>query len=92
MPGLGVRVPETLDLGALLSGTEAALYVGLSVAAIGNWRTRGYRGTDGTIKHLPVATDHRGREIRDTQGRPKYRLADVLRADAATHGRRRHAA
>ena len=80
----------TLDLDALLSGTEAALYTGLTVAAITNWRTRGYR-TPGGIRHLPVATDAHGREIRDAQGRPKYRLRDILRADAATHARRRAA-
>ena len=78
--------PE-LDLTALLSASEAALYAGLldddgkpKVSIIVNWRNRGL---------LRVATDDQGREIRDNRGRPKYRLLDVARADART---REHAA
>lgn len=91
VPGAGVRVPETLDLGALLTASQAALYVGLTVPAIVNWRDRGYRGEDGMIEHLPVAVDACGNEIRDAQGRPKYRLHDIIRADKATYERRRAA-
>ena len=43
-----------------------------------NWRNRG---------HLPVATDEHGREIRDKQGRPRYRLLDVAKAEHATKRR-----
>ena len=76
-------MPEHLDLRALLSGAQAALYVGLSVQAIVNWRNRGL---------LPVATDPvTKQEIRNAQGRPMYRLADVVAADAATYERRRAA-
>ena len=78
-----VHVPELLDLGVLLSGAEAALYAGVSVQAIVNWRNRGL---------LPVAKDAQGREIRDARGRPKYRLLDVARAEAATSKRARRAA
>ena len=42
------------------------------------WRERG---------HLPVATDEQGREIRDKQGRPRYRLLDVAKAENATKRR-----
>jgi hypothetical protein len=43
-----------------------------------NWRNRGY---------LPVATDADGNEIRDRQGRPRYRLIDVARAEHAVQQR-----
>ena len=68
-----------LDVNALLTATEAACYAGVSVNVIVNWRNRG---------HLPVATDPRtGREIRDRQGRPRYRLLDVAKAENATKRR-----
>ena len=67
-----------LDLDALISATEAAQYAHTTVQAIVNWRNRG---------HLPVATDRRGREIRDGRGRPRYRLRDVARADIETRQR-----
>lgn len=67
-----------LDVNALLTATEAACYAGVSVNVIVNWRNRG---------HLPVATDERGREIRDRQGRPRYRLLDVAKAENATKQR-----
>ena len=67
-----------LDLNALLSGTEAAAYAGVSVNVIVNWRNRGY---------LPVATDDEGNEIRDKQGRPRYRLLAVAKAESATKRR-----
>ena len=76
--------PE-LDLAALLSASEAALYAGLlddegkpKVSIIVNWRNRGI---------LRVATDAEGHEIRDDRGRPKYRLLDVAKADARTRER-----
>lgn len=79
-----VRVPETLDLHALLSASEAAMYAGVSVQAIVNWRNRG---------KLPVAKDAHGNEIRcSCCHRPKYRLLDVARAEAATSKRARRAA
>ena len=67
-----------LDLNALLAAKEAAEYAGVSVAAICKWRERG---------HLPVAKDEQGREIRDKQGRPRYRLLDVAKAENATKRR-----
>ena len=67
-----------LDVNALLSASEAAAYAGVSVAAICNWRDRG---------HLPVAKDEHGQEIRDKQGRPRYRLLDVAKAENATKRR-----
>ena len=67
-----------LDLNALLSATEAAAYAGVTVNVIVNWRNRGY---------LPVAKDDHGNEIRDKQGRPRYRLLDVAKAENATKRR-----
>ena len=63
---------SALDLNALLSGTDAALYAGVSVNVIVNWRNRGL---------LPVATDEHGNEIRDSRGRPRYRLLAVAKAE-----------
>lgn len=67
-----------LDMDALLSATDAALYARVTVNVIVNWRNRGW---------LPVAADAKGREIRDSRGRPKYRLIDVVKAEARTHQR-----
>jgi hypothetical protein len=67
-----------LDLDALLSATEAARYAGVTVNVVVNWRNRGY---------LPVAADLHGNEIRDAQGRPRYRLLDVAKAENATKRR-----
>jgi hypothetical protein len=67
-----------LNVNALLTATEAATCAGVTVAAICNWRARGW---------LPVATDEQGREIRDRRGRPKYRLLDVAKAEKATKER-----
>ncbi len=67
-----------LDVNALLSGKEAAAYAGVSIPVICTWRKRG---------HLPVATDEHGNEIRDKQGRPRYRLLDVAKAENATKRR-----
>lgn len=75
----------TIDPYALLTAKQAALFAGLvdddgkpKVAVIVNWRNRGL---------LPVATDDNGNEIRDSRGRPKYRLVDVAKADAKTAAR-----
>lgn len=65
-----------LDMDALLSATEVAGYAGVTVAAVCNWVARG---------HLPIATNpETGEEIRDDQGRPRYRLRDAAKADYAT--------
>ena len=85
-------MPEILDVHAAVSASEAARYAGVSVAAVGNWATRGYLLRDGTRAYLPVARDDQGNEIRDARGRPKYRLLDVARAEAATSKRARRAA
>ena len=85
-------MPELLDLHAALSASDAAEYAGVTVQAIVNWRTRGYLCRDGRRAFLPVAKDAQGREIRDARGRPKYRLLDVARAEAATSKRARRAA
>ena len=71
----GVSATATLNPNALLTGSQAGLYAGVSRQAIVNWRERG---------HLPVATDEDGREIRDDHGRPRYRLLDVAKAEHAT--------
>lgn len=67
-----------IDVFALVSASEAAAYAGVSVAAICKWRERG---------HLPVARDKSGQEIRDSRGRPRYRLLDVAKAENATKQR-----
>ena len=64
-----------LDVNALLTATEAGRYAGVSRHAIVKWRERG---------HLPVATGEDGSEIRDSHGRPLYRLIDVAKAEHAT--------
>jgi hypothetical protein len=64
-----------LNVDALLTATEAALYTGVSVAVICNWRARG---------HLPVATDEHGNEIRNAKGQRLYRLLDIAKAEHAT--------
>ena len=67
----GSLVP--LDMDALLPGSLAAALAGVSVRVIVNWRNRGL---------LPVAVDGQGNEIRDEQGRPRYRVRAVLAAEA----------
>lgn len=73
------------DLDALLCAADAARYARRfgrdgkpNVKVIVNWRNRG---------HLAVATRDDGTEIRDSRGRPLYRLRDVARADALTSQR-----
>lgn len=79
-PWAVVSVPETLDVNAVVSATEAAAYAEVSIAAVCNWRARGY---------LPVARDAQGREIRDSRGRPRYRLIDVAKAEVAASQNKR---
>jgi hypothetical protein len=76
-------VGDTLDVDALLSASEAAVYAGVSVGAVCNWVRRG---------HLPVATDADGNEIRGKDGRPRYRLLAVAKAEHATSKAARRAA
>jgi phage terminase Nu1 subunit (DNA packaging protein) len=76
-------VPDLPDLGALLSASEAAALAGVSVAAVCNWAARGI---------LPVATDGTGQPVRDSRGRPRYRMLDVAKAERATARRARRAA
>ncbi len=72
-----------LDMDALLPASLAAKFAGVTTAAVCNWAARGI---------LPVATDGQGREIRDGRGRARYRLRDVIRAEALTHQRGRQVA
>lgn len=68
-----------LDIYALLSGKQAAMYAGVKLYVICKWRERGI---------LPVATDPvTGTEIRGDDGRPRYRLLDVAKAENATRQR-----
>lgn len=72
-----------LDLDALWTVTDAATHAKVTEATIRSWSHRG---------HLPVARDHLGREIRDRQGRPRFRPLDVARAEGATRARARRPA
>lgn len=65
----------TLDMNALLPASLAAQFAGVTTAAVCNWAARGI---------LPIATDEQGREIRDHRGRARYRLRDVVKAEAHT--------
>lgn len=62
----------------ILTGAQAAREVGLSRAAITQWRERGYLGPNGEREHL--------RNI-GTPERPRYLRADVARAEHATRER-----
>lgn len=64
-----VPVPSTLD--DLISTTEAATMCGISVAAVCNWRARGYLNPSGL----------------DERGRPLYKRIDVLRTARDTRRR-----
>jgi hypothetical protein len=71
---------ETLE--SLLSTTDAASIAGVSVAAVSNWRERGYLGPEGQRVYLePAGYDHRNR--------PLYRWIDIAKAEHATRGRAR---
>jgi hypothetical protein len=76
-------VDEGPDVDALLSASEIAIYANVSLSTVCNWRARG---------HLPVARDAQGQEIRDSRGRPRYRLLDAARAEHATSKLARRAA
>lgn len=73
---------------SLITTTDAANLAGVSVAAISNWRERGYLAPD---------PDHPGRQKRvhltparhDSRNRPLYRWIDVVKAEHATRGRAR---
>jgi hypothetical protein len=75
-----VAVDAELDPFALVSATEAAAIADVTVGAVCNWNSRGY---------LPIATDERGREIRDSRGRPRYRLLDVAKTELEMKKRQR---
>lgn len=68
-------MPDELDVNALLTATAAAAYARVSVSCICKWHSRG---------HLPIATDTDGKEIRDVNRRPLYRLLDVAKAENKT--------
>jgi hypothetical protein len=61
-----------LNLRALLTASQAALYTGVTPAAVCNWVSRGY---------LKPAADRQGRVIKDSRNRPLYRLMDVIAAE-----------
>jgi hypothetical protein len=64
-----------LDVNALVTASEGAVYAGVKVSTICKWRERG---------HLPVATDEQGNEIRNARGQRLYRLLDIAKAEHAT--------
>lgn len=71
-----------------MTTTDAANLAGVSVAAISNWRERGYLGPDpenpGRQKRIHLTpTRHNAR------GRPLYRWIDVAKAEHATRERAR---
>lgn len=72
--------PETLE--SLISTKDAAYMAGVTLAAISNWRERGYVNALGERVHL-VPADY------DSRGRPLYRWLDVAKAERATRDRAR---
>lgn len=85
-PPLNVVPSETLS--SLITSSEASHLAGVSVAAICNWRERGYLAPD---------PDHPGKQKRvhltpaghDRRNRPLYRWIDVAKAEHATRTRAR---
>jgi hypothetical protein len=73
----GALVPD-LDVNALITATEAAVYAGVKVTTVCKWRERGW---------LPVAKGDDGAELRDRRGSRLYRLLDVAKAEAGTRQR-----
>jgi hypothetical protein len=63
-----------LNTNALMTASQAALYAGVTVAAVCNWVARG---------QLAPATDRHGRVLRNSRRCVLYRLLDVARAEAA---------
>jgi hypothetical protein len=72
--------PDLID--SLISTTEAANLAGVSVAAISNWRERGYLTVTGERVHLTPA-------CHDGRNRPLYKWIDVAKAERATRERAR---
>ena len=76
---------ETFE--SLISTSDAATLAGVTVAAISNWRERGYTRTNAEtgqrerVYLTPAAMDGRGR--------PLYRWLDVAKAERATRDRAR---
>jgi DNA-binding transcriptional MerR regulator len=64
-----------IDPDALITASQLAQLCNVTVAAVCNWRSRGY---------LKPATDSRGRIMKDAQGRVQYRLLDGMKAEAMT--------
>jgi hypothetical protein len=75
--------PETPE--TLISTTDAAYLAGVTVAAISNWRERGYLARiDGeTVRVHLVPAKY------DARNRPLYRWIDVAKAEHATRERAR---
>ena len=68
-----------LDMDALLTASQIKTLTGVrSLQVVSNWRRRGL---------LPVAVDDTGTPVKDSRGRPLYRLRDAARVDAAMHAR-----
>jgi hypothetical protein len=63
-----------IDPDALITASQGAELAGVTVAAVCNWVSRGY---------LKPA-ERNGRVVKDSRGRPLYRLLDVAKAEAAT--------
>ena len=68
-------MPDTIDVDARLTATQAAHYAGVTIQAIINWRNRGHltQGDDGKYRLLDVAkAEHatRKRARRTLGGRP----------------------
>ena len=57
---------------ALLTASQAAMYAGVTVAAVCNWVAAG---------HLRAATDKHGRAVKDCRQRPLYRALDVAKVE-----------
>jgi hypothetical protein len=78
-------LPE-IDMDALVTASQGALYTGKTVAAVCNWVARHI---------LEPATDRHGGVRRNSRGCVLYRLGDVLEAEATdkrtTTGRKRAA-
>lgn len=66
---------------ALVTASQAATYLGVSLSAVCNWAYRD--GLVPGVKQLEQARDRHGKRATDRQGRRLYWLGDVLRAEAA---------
>ena len=72
-----------IDPDALLTASQLAGWFEVTTAAVCNWVSRG---------HLKPAKDRHGRAVKDSRGRPLYRLLDAAKAAAATSKAARRAA